>query len=1624
MEYPETARNVTGTHEKRRRWRRAVSVLACAVVFCTTYALILPAITLSAEPKCGLEEHTHTEDCYETRLVCGQTESGPETAPETAADPADGTAPESDPAPAEDSGDAPTPESVPEDAAPAESAHVHTEACYQQVLTCGKQEHTHTDACWSDPAAAEDPKDWEPEDLTGDWNRDTLAVALAQEGYRPSEDYFTVDDAGEHIGYTRYGDWSGDPFGEWNLSFAAFCLRFGGAAEEAFPAETTAESWRTALDARDLYQPLEGAEPGDLIFLDSDGDGEADRVGIFTGWREAESRDSAASAQPEERFAVMEGDLDGAAVQALYDPEDGALLGRASPNGAADAWYLCGGKAHVHGEDCYDGTGALTCGKTEHIHGEDCRFPESRSFAYQDDDLALTVTVLSPAPLPEDTELTVTEADASALAEEADTQEGGQWLLRGLALTRGGETLDTADCRITAQVTLRESVLAPLTAEAAVLAQDAAPEAEVGVLLSAWRVDEDAGVREVESVLLEDETTALTVPVEDGMLALYAGSTANPSYTVQYYANIPRFAGSGDKALTVIDTKNGLPDNTKAPDTKEIYLEQVAGRTTGKNNGDATQLYRVKTETKLTEMYTANEFQYITSPNPSYINKLIENPSYTLTQLWILKNGKDASSTSEADWDIYEDPSKVHFTNRNNVSGCVTLTDSTVIRLVYSTRETTEAFPADFYDYDITDGTTEQVTYNNSTQTAYHTGTRGINSSGNYGKSANGQRDYNSHRDVLAFGNDNTGTGMSRYKFAEVFLNKYSTNYKPKGSTAAVPIKDYNLYGCTFGLAKGLEKGKIVYNDWLVAPKLFNDGDAEGKTTYPSSDGSKLGFSRVGDTYTLSSATVASHGTIGELEYFFNPSPKSGCVWDGVHSGYSWQNNIFTNDFWPMDTVPARNRKDPLFGGNGQTKYYKGYEPFTYDGSDGTSETKWSDYISTLPDSDDGNDHNCFFGMRYAVTFELTSDYVGPLEYYFFGDDDMWVFLDNRLVCDIGGVHSAVGEYVDLWDYIDKGTAGTHTLSFFYTERGASGSTCYMNFTLPSVSGVTTQQKTGNLKVAKEVVGAAAENAEFNFTVNFTHSDGSANLDDFVYDRYDANGTLRESNLIVHDDGAFTLEAGEYVIIKYLPFGTRYTITESGNYTTVWRDGDGVTHSGATATGGIREDDPGNLSVVTFSNIFTQLNVRKVDPGSAPLIGAEFTLADSEGNKVAFTRDSDGTYTAYYENPNLSITDGDLYYIALASGESWVIGQNTGLDKFDAQLQARTGADAQKLRVYRQTDGTYSFQSVANKKWLDLDSGKLTNGTLVHFWENASTPTTHDNQKWYLYANSDGSYTIKPKVAVMNGSGAVLDLDNATVAEGQKIQAWESNNSNAQKWKLVPVDPAAKPDTTTILAVSGTGDSAAEDKGWLHLRGLTPGTYTLTETQVPDGYQDEGLAITLTVDRDGRITLGDGTPADAAKVTAEGNDVLLTVLNKPNAVTLTLEKKVVGLKTDQKFSFEIRYKDANGTLQTSYLSLGDDESDKVAGIPYGATVTITETNHAGFSVLYKNGDMLLANGETYTFTITRDVTITAENSTGYELPSTGGVGTGWFTLAGLLLMTGAVAALTISRRRAKEGGPE
>ena len=58
-----------------KKWKKITLALSCVVVFCVVYALTLPAITLEGKTICGMEEHTHTEECYQDdKLICDQEE--------------------------------------------------------------------------------------------------------------------------------------------------------------------------------------------------------------------------------------------------------------------------------------------------------------------------------------------------------------------------------------------------------------------------------------------------------------------------------------------------------------------------------------------------------------------------------------------------------------------------------------------------------------------------------------------------------------------------------------------------------------------------------------------------------------------------------------------------------------------------------------------------------------------------------------------------------------------------------------------------------------------------------------------------------------------------------------------------------------------------------------------------------------------------------------------------------------------------------------------------------------------------------------------------------------------------------------------------------------------------------------------------------------------------------------------------------------------------------------------------------------------------------------------------------------------------------------------------------------
>lgn len=101
--------------------------------------------------------------------------------------------------------------------------HSHSAECGE---SCARREHTHTVSCYANEAADVESKvDWEST-LTGvpfsdDFASDLVAVARIQIGYRESESNFKLNEQGGRNGYTRYGQWYGNPYGDWSGMFVS-----------------------------------------------------------------------------------------------------------------------------------------------------------------------------------------------------------------------------------------------------------------------------------------------------------------------------------------------------------------------------------------------------------------------------------------------------------------------------------------------------------------------------------------------------------------------------------------------------------------------------------------------------------------------------------------------------------------------------------------------------------------------------------------------------------------------------------------------------------------------------------------------------------------------------------------------------------------------------------------------------------------------------------------------------------------------------------------------------------------------------------------------------------------------------------------------------------------------------------------------------------------------------------------------------------------------------------------------------------------------------------------------------------------------------------------------------------
>lgn len=242
---------------------------------------------------CTDTAHVHTARCYGTwELVCGQEEHT--------------------------HSEACTQNEQEETAFCGKDAHTHEEACRDEngELVCGTEEHTHSLACYADSGAdVETAELWEQTfagvTLTGNWRQDTLAIAETQLGYTESTKNYVVAEDGETVkGYTRYGAWCGEPYGDWNVMFLTFCLHYAGVEGVDRDCGGWVTSWADAFEPAQSHTPA----VGDLVLFDRDGDGTADRAGLV-----AQITDSG--------FAAMEGDAEDAVGLLTYGTDDPGILG-------------------------------------------------------------------------------------------------------------------------------------------------------------------------------------------------------------------------------------------------------------------------------------------------------------------------------------------------------------------------------------------------------------------------------------------------------------------------------------------------------------------------------------------------------------------------------------------------------------------------------------------------------------------------------------------------------------------------------------------------------------------------------------------------------------------------------------------------------------------------------------------------------------------------------------------------------------------------------------------------------------------------------------------------------------------------------------------------------------------------------------------------------------------------------------------------------------------------------------------------------------------------------------------------------------------------------------------------
>ncbi|MDY5485106.1 MAG: Cna B-type domain-containing protein [Clostridium sp.] len=397
------------------------------------------------------------------------------------------------------------------------------------------------------------------------------------------------------------------------------------------------------------------------------------------------------------------------------------------------------------------------------------------------------------------------------------------------------------------------------------------------------------------------------------------------------------------------------------------------------------------------------------------------------------------------------------------------------------------------------------------------------------------------------------------------------------------------------------------------------------------------------------------------MDYLFRDSGDSGSYWKGTmedggglfrkDGGYYYYDSALNSAYY--DEV---NKKFTLYNtvvrphytGNGSQIPASNFLPF----NEVIGQVTVDQPNQTPPRAYLNGKVDLWFGMSVEFDFFMPKDGLldgAPMKFEFLGDDDVFVYIDDVLVLDIGGTHAAQKGTIDFsTGYCDspykrghlssifktaKGDEfkeydfngytfedySKHTLKFFYMERGGNISYCKLRFNMPTIPD-------GSLNVSKELDGPTEvadylkANMEYRLKVVKAGSDGKATDELFIHegDPYKILGV--EETQYVGEGGIFTLKAGQtaqFVNMPQLGGSSSYIVQEIMPKVVAGQYGD-VEYLVAKDGGQTEKKNPDGTEVE--SGNFKTYDTEPLSPEKVQIVSYRNRIETSQLQKIKVTK--------------------------------------------------------------------------------------------------------------------------------------------------------------------------------------------------------------------------------------------------------------------------------------------------------------------------------------------------------------------------------------------------------------------